>query len=129
MWVIAVPAIAIMVAATGGIAVGRMTKTEHAAYARAIVPMVPIIPRTATATPAPTTTDLVQRAAEVKPLEDIKKGDRVLYQGHVCRWQLWNLNINTSTIKCTSGKAFQIQTGRLTPVELKTGKSTLKVRH
>lgn len=77
----------------------------------------------------PPNVDLVAAAMKVKPLEDIQKGDRVIYQGHVCRWQLWDLNINTSTIKCASRKAFQIQTGRLTPVELATGPSKLKIRH
>jgi hypothetical protein len=61
--------------------------------------------------------DLVAAARLVKPLEDITKGDRVLYRGQVCRWLSWDLNINTSTIKCATGDAFQIQTGRLTPVE------------
>jgi hypothetical protein len=84
---------------------------------------------TSTPTPSPTPEDLVANAKRIKPLEDIKKGDRVIYQGHVCHWLLWDLNINTSTIKCETGKAFQIQTGRLTPVELATGKSKLKVRH
>lgn len=73
--------------------------------------------------------DLIARAKQIKPLEDIHKGDRVLYQGHVCTWQTWDKDITTSTIKCPGEKAFQIQTGRLTPVELKTGPSTLKVTH
>lgn len=80
-------------------------------------------------TPSATAADLVARARQIKPLEDIHKGDRVLYQGSVCTWQLWDKDITTSTIKCPGAKAFQIQTGRLTPVELKTGPSALKVRH
>jgi hypothetical protein len=90
--------------------------------------LLPAAPPRPTPTPSPSA-DLVAAALKVKPLEDIHKGDRVIYQGHVCRWLLWNLNINTSTIKCAAGKAFQIQTGRLTPVELATGVSKLKVRH
>jgi hypothetical protein len=86
-------------------------------------------PVTATASPVATPEDLVANALAVKPLEDIQKGDRVIYQGHVCRWILWNKDINTSTIKCPGQKQFQIQTGRLTPVEKKTGKSKLKVLH
>jgi hypothetical protein len=73
--------------------------------------------------------DPVARARQVKPLEDIQAGDRVLYQGHVCTWQLWNGSINTSTITCPGQKSFEIQTGRLTPVESKEGPSTLKVEH
>ena len=65
----------------------------------------------------------------MKPLEDIEKGDRVIYQEHVCVWLLWDRNINTSTIRCRGQHAFQIQTGRLTPVELRDGPSRLKVRH
>lgn len=77
-------------------------------------------PSTRRPTPTPTVEDLVAKAMKMKPLEDIEKGDRVLYQGHTCRWMSWDKNINTSTIKCPGEKAFQIQTGRLTPVEMRT---------
>jgi hypothetical protein len=62
---------------------------------------------------------LVANAKRIKPLEDIKKGDRVIFRGQVCVWQLWNGDINTSTIKCPGRNRFLTQTGRLTPVELK----------
>ncbi len=63
--------------------------------------------------------DLVERARKTKPLEDISRGDRVLYQGHVCTWLSWDRNINTSSIRCPAAVAFTTETGRLTPVELK----------
>ena len=62
---------------------------------------------------------LVANAKKVKPLEDLERGDRVIFRGRVCIWQLWNNSINTSTIKCPGRNPFQTQTGRLTPVELR----------
>lgn len=89
-------------------------------------------PPTPTKTPKPSRTSLkdpqVAAALKIKPLEDLQKGDRVIYQNHPCIWLAWNKNITTSTIRCT-GDSFQIQTGRLTPVEKKTKPSTLKVKH
>jgi len=63
--------------------------------------------------------DLVANARKIKPLEDIEKGDRVLFRGRVCTWQLWSKNINTSIIKCPGRELLQTQTARLTPVELR----------
>ncbi len=71
-------------------------------------------------TPSPTPDPLVRDALGLKPLEDIESGDRVIYQGKVCTWQKWDGNINTSMIKCPGEKAFEIETGRLTPVERKS---------
>ncbi len=65
--------------------------------------------------------DLVANALKIKPLENIERGDRVIFRGKVCAWQMWNRTINTSTIKCPGRNVFQTQTGRLTPVELKRG--------
>jgi len=65
--------------------------------------------------------DLVANAKRIKPLEDITKGDRVIFRGQVCIWQLWNGNLNTSTIKCPGRNRLLTQTARLTPVELKPG--------
>lgn len=69
--------------------------------------------------PPPRDAALVANAKKIKPLENIQKGDRVIFRGRVCIWQLWNRNINTSTIKCSGRNRFQTQTARLTPVELK----------
>lgn len=80
----------------------------------------------ATTTTSPTE-DLVVSAQRIKPLEDIEKGDRVIYQGDVCTWLKWEGDINVSTIRCEE-RTFDIQTGRLTPVEHKDGPSKLKVR-
>lgn len=62
---------------------------------------------------------LVDNAQLIKPLEDLDKGDRVLFRERVCLWQGWNKNINTSTITCT-GKTLKVATARLTPLEQKT---------
>jgi hypothetical protein len=64
-------------------------------------------------------TELIANAKRIKPLEDIDRGDRVIFRGQVCTWQLWTRTINTSTIKCPGRSRFQTQTARLTPVELR----------
>lgn len=82
---------------------------------------------------APVTTtskpDLVANARKILPLEDISNGDRVLYQGHLCYWREWQGTIAVSKIECGEGNVFQVPTGRLTPVELKTAPSKLKINH
>jgi hypothetical protein len=78
------------------------------------------------ASPSPSAGDeLITNARKLKPLEDIQKGDRVIFRGRVCVWRLWNNNINTSTIKCPGKNLFQTQTARLTPVELRGGDQTV----
>lgn len=87
------------------------------------------VPSDATPTPTEQKDDLVAQAREVKPLEDLDPGDRVLYQEHLCYWRAWMGSVSTSKIECTEGDPFQIQTARLTPVERKSGPSDLKIRH
>jgi hypothetical protein len=94
----------------------------------------PAASASATSTPAPSKTkvaDPITLARHTKPLQDLKKGDRVLYEGAVkpgvavdptdprrvvCTWVLWNKNIGSSLIKC-GAHTFLVPTGRLTPVE------------
>lgn len=63
--------------------------------------------------------DPVEAARKIKPLEDIEPGDRVLYQGSLCVWDEWAGDIDVSVITCDD-ETFEIQTGRLTPVELRS---------
>lgn len=66
----------------------------------------------------------VEAARKIKPLEDLKKGDRVLYGGDVCRWQEWDesisineATISSSIINCPERDDLAVPTARLTPVE------------
>lgn len=55
-------------------------------------------------------------ARELKPLENLDEGDRVLYQDRVCTWQKWGKRMTTSTIEC-AGLTFTTDTMRLIPAE------------
>jgi hypothetical protein len=97
-----------------------------------------------TAHPSPTTvtvrvtvgaaggsSDLAVAARRLKPLQDLTRGDRVLFEGRVlpghgmagdqhrrlCTWLQWGGSTSTSTIQC-DGQVFQTSTVKLTPVEL-----------
>lgn len=73
-----------------------------------------------TATPTTASAaDLVKAARTLKPLADLKKGDRVLYQDNWCYWRAWVGDINTSKVECGEGNVFDVETARLTPIEVK----------
>lgn len=61
--------------------------------------------------------DPIEAAKQLKPLSDIQKEDRVIYQGTACKWVEWSGDDNTSVIKCPGKSLQQIQTIQLTPVE------------
>jgi hypothetical protein len=79
----------------------------------------PVVTSRASTAPVNPPPDPVAAARKVKPLEDIEKGDRVLYRAKVCIWRGWNGSISTSIITCPGDDEIRIQTGRLTPVELR----------
>ncbi|HST84222.1 MAG TPA: hypothetical protein VLL08_20975 [Kineosporiaceae bacterium] len=113
----------------GGLTLGWILMGSGSGDTPPKVPPVISIPKGASSTDSGPSNDLtrstedpsglVANAKRIKPLENIEKGDRVIFRGQVCVWQLWNGNLNTSTIKCPGRNRFQTQTGRLTPVELK----------
>jgi hypothetical protein len=61
--------------------------------------------------------DPIVVAKQLKPLADIQRDDRVIYQGRTCSWLQWSGNINTSLIKCANRPPQQTDTVQLTPVE------------
>ncbi len=60
----------------------------------------------------------VASARLVKPLVELEKGDRVLYQDQLCTWKDWHAGITQSTITCGE-LTFDTETAKLTPVELR----------
>jgi hypothetical protein len=61
--------------------------------------------------------DPIVMAKQLKPLADIQKDDRVIYQGRTCWWLSWGGDINTSLIKCANRAPLRTDTVQLTPVE------------
>ncbi len=80
-------------------------------------------PSTAPATPSesPPASPLpedVQRALQVKPLNDLEPGDRVVYNATACRFQSWVTDaMEVAVIGCPGEEPFQAKTVFLVPVE------------
>ncbi|MGN6131125.1 MAG: hypothetical protein ACTHOK_12370 [Nocardioidaceae bacterium] len=81
---------------------------------RAAPPQAP----TATVTATPSTR--VATAQMTKPLDQLARGDRVVYNMHLCRFERFVTGVDVSLISCTGG-SFQVRTVQLVPVEASTG--------
>ena len=71
------------------------------------------------ASPSPFTTDQnEQHALMTKPLAQLARGDRVVYNMKACRFHTWvGQGQDVALIACAGGAPFQVRTEYLVPVE------------
>lgn len=58
-----------------------------------------------------------QQAQMTKPLADLQRGDRVVYNMNVCRFRQWVSDTSVALINCPGGPPFQARVELLVPVE------------